>query len=97
MKNRFFVYVLANRRRGVLYIGVTNDLIRRLAQHRARSVAGFTKTYGIIMLVYYEEYSSILEARTREATIKRWRRAWKIELIEKLNPDWRDLADELAL
>ena len=97
MKNRFFVYVLANRRRGVLYIGVTNDLIRRLAQHRARSVPGFTKTYGIIMLVYYEEYSSILEARTREATIKRWRRAWKIELIEKLNPDWRDLADELAL
>ena len=60
-------------------------------------VPGLTKTYGIVMLVYYEEYSSILEARAREATLKRWRRAWKMELIDKFNPDWRDLAEELAL
>ena len=97
MNKRFFVYVLSNRRRGVLYVGVTSDLIRRLFEHKAKLVPGFTKTYGIVMLVYYEEYSSILEARAREATLKRWRRAWKMELIDKFNPDWRDLAGELAL
>jgi putative endonuclease len=97
MNKRFFVYVLSNRRRGVLYVGVTSDLIRRLLEHKAKLVPGFTKTYGIVMLVYYEEYSSILEARAREATLKRWRRAWKMELIDKFNPDWRDLAEELAL
>jgi putative endonuclease len=96
MYRRFFVYILANRPRGVLYIGVTNDLIRRLAEHKEKLVPGFTRTYGVIILVYYEEYSSILEARTREATLKRWRRAWKIELVDKFNPDWRDLSDELA-
>jgi len=73
------------------------QLIRRLFEHKAKLVPGFTKTYGIVMLVYYEEYSSILEARAREATLKRWRRAWKMELIDKFNPDWRDLAEELAL
>jgi putative endonuclease len=97
MSRRFFVYVLSNRRRGVLYVGVTNDLIRRLSEQKGKLVFGFTKTYGVAMLVYYEEYSSILEARAREAALKRWRRAWKIELIDKFNPDWRDLADELAL
>ena len=97
MKRRFFVYLLANRPRGVLYIGVTNDLMRRLIEHKAKLVPGFTKTYGVIKLVYYEEYSSILEARAREATLKRWRRAWKIELVDKFNPDWRDLSNELAL
>ena len=97
MKRRFFVYLLSNRPRGVLYIGVTNDLMRRLIEHKAKLVPGFTKTYGVIKLVYYEEYSSILEARAREATLKRWRRAWKIELVDKFNPDWRDLTDELAL
>jgi putative endonuclease len=97
MNKRFFVYILSNRRRGVLYVGVTNDLIRRLSEHKAKLVPGFTKTYGVVMLVYYEEYSSILEASAREAMLKRWRRAWKIELIDKFNPDWRDLADELAL
>jgi putative endonuclease len=97
MNRRFFVYILSNRRRGVLYVGVTNDLLRRLSEHKAKLVPGFTKTYGVVMLVYYEEYSSILEARAREATLKRWRRAWKMELIDKFNPDWRDLAGELAL
>lgn len=97
MNKRFFVFVLSNRRRGVLYVGVTSDLIRRLLEHKAKLVPGFTKTYGIVMLVYYEEYSSILEARAREATLKRWRRAWKMDLIDKFNLDWRDLAEELAL
>jgi putative endonuclease len=94
---RFFVYILSNRPRGVLYVGLTNDLIRRLGEHKAKLIPGFTKTYGVIILVYYEEYSSIVEARAREAMIKRWRRAWKIALVDKFNPDWRDLADELAL
>jgi putative endonuclease len=97
MSNRFFVYILTNRPRGVLYIGVTNDLVRRLAEDKGKLAPGFTRTYGVIMLVYYEEYSSILEARAREATLKRWRRSWKIELVDKFNPDWRDLSDELAL
>ena len=97
MKRRFFVYLPANRPRGVLYIGVSNDLMRRLTEHKAKLVQRFTKTYGVVRLVYYEEYSSILEARAREATLKRWRRAWKIELVDKFNPDWRDLTDELAL
>ena len=97
MDKRFFVYILSNRPRGVLYVGLTNDLIRRLGEHKAKLIPGFTKTYGVIILVYYEEYSSIVEARAREAMIKRWRRAWKIALVDKFNPDWRDLADELAL
>jgi putative endonuclease len=97
LNRRFFVYILSNRRRGVLYIGLTNDLIRRLSEHKAKLVPGFTKTYGVVMLVYYEEYSSVMEARAREATLKRWRRAWKIQLIDEFNSDWRDLSDELAL
>jgi len=92
--DRFFVYILANRRNGTLYVGVTNDLMRRVAEHKAKLVPGFTRTYGVDKLVYAEEHSSILEARERERTVKRWRRAWKIELIEKLNPDWRDMAYE---
>jgi putative endonuclease len=97
MAGRFFVYILANRRRGVLYVGVTNDLVRRIGEHKAKIVPGFTRTHGIVMLVYFEEYSSILEARAREAALKRWRRSWKFELVETLNPQWRDLTDEVAL
>jgi putative endonuclease len=97
MNGRFFVYILANRPRGVLYIGVTNDLVQRLAEHKGKLIPGFTRTYGVTMLVYYEEYSSILEARAREATLKRWRRAWKMKLVDEFNSDWRDLSEELAL
>ncbi len=97
MDNRFFVYILTNCKRGVLYVGVTNDLVRRLSEHKGKVVPGFTSKYGLTMLVYYEEHSSIIEARDRERVLKRWRRAWKFDLIEKLNPDWRDLTDELAL
>jgi putative endonuclease len=97
MTKRFYVYILSNTRRGVLYVGVTNDLSRRMFEHKSRLVSGFTRKYGVILLVYFEEYSSILETRAREASLKRWRRAWKIQLIESLNPDWRDLTRELAL
>jgi putative endonuclease len=97
MSDRFFVYILANRRNGTLYVGVTNDLSRRMMQHRAKAVSGFTRRYGVDKLMYFEEYESILEARAREGSLKRWRRAWKIALIEALNPQWRDLADELVM
>src|SRR5262249_37653750 len=92
----YFVYILASRRNGTLYIGVTNDLVRRMGEHKAKLVPGFTRKYGVDRLVYFEEYSS-LEARARERSLKRWQRAWKIELIEKLNPQWRDLTGELAI
>lgn len=91
----FFVYILASKRNGTLYIGLTNDLTRRLSAHKAKLVLGFTKQYDVTLLVYFETFESVLEARSREHTLKRWRRAWKLKLIEKFNPDWRDLTDEL--
>jgi putative endonuclease len=96
MTARFFVYILASGRNGTLYVGVTNDLARRMTEHKAKLVPGFTRTYGVDKLVYVEEYASILEARAREHALKRWRRAWKIELIEKDNPHWRDLSGEIV-
>ncbi len=92
MRGPFFVYILASRKNGALYVGVTNDLARRMTEHKARLVPGFTRKYHIDQLVYFEQYASILEAHTREPAMKRWRRAWKIGLIEKLNPDRRDLS-----
>jgi len=91
------VYILSNTRRGVLYVGVTNDLSRRAFEHKSRLVPGFTTKYGVVLLEYFEEYASIVEARAREANLKRWRRAWKIALVETLNPHWRDLAVDLPL
>jgi putative endonuclease len=95
METRFFVYILASKRNGTLYVGVTNNLARRMSEHKAKLVPGFTRQYGVDLLVYFEAFDSILEARAREHSLKRWRRAWKIDLIEKLNPDWRDLTDQL--
>jgi putative endonuclease len=95
MNAPFFVYILASKKDGTLYIGVTNDLARRLAEHKAKLVPGFTKRYQVDRLVYFEAFDSILEARAREHVLKRWRRAWKISLIEGLNPDWQDLSDQL--
>jgi len=91
----FFVYILASKRNGTLYVGVTNNLARRIAEHKAKLVPGFTRKYAVDLLVYFEAFDSVLEARAREHAMKRWRRAWKIELNEKLNPDWRDLTDQL--
>lgn len=91
----YAVYLLANRPRGTLYVGVTNDLLRRVSEHRAGAVNGFTKKYGVKTLVWYELTESIESAITREKQIKKWNRAWKIELIEKANPGWRDLYPEL--
>ena len=95
MDAQFFVYILASKRNGTLYVGVTNDLARRLSAHKAKLIPGFTSKYQVDQLVYFEAFDSILEARAREHSLKRWRRAWKIALIEKLNPDWRDLTNNL--
>ena|ERR1700761_1415538 len=96
MPAAYFVYILASRKNGTLYVGVTNDLARRISEHKSKLVPGFTRKYSVDQLVYFEQYASILEARAREHALKRWRRAWKIALIEKLNPDWRDLSGLLT-
>ena len=93
----YWVYVLTNRPRGVLYVGVTNDIARRIAEHKSKQVAGFTSAYGVTSLVHLEEYSSIKDAREREHALKRWRRGWKFKLVEEINPDWKDLSGELLL
>ncbi len=93
--DRYFVYILASKCNGTLYVGVTNDLSRRIGEHKAKLVPGFTRQYGVDQLVYAEGFASILDARASERTLKRWRRAWKVKLIEKDNPTWRDLSADL--
>ena len=95
-EHRYFVYILASKRNGTLYVGVTGNLAFRVGQHRDEIAEGFTKTYGIHMLVWFEEFSDIHDAIQREKRIKKWRRAWKLELVEKSNPVWRDLFAEIA-
>jgi len=92
MTKTYYVYILANKRNGTLYIGVTNDLLRRLYEHKNGLVEGFTKLYNVHHLVYYESVNDINAALQREKQLKRWNRKWKIELIEKENPHWCDLA-----
>ena len=87
----FYVYLLASRRHGTLYLGVTGDLIRRVHQHKVRTVAGFTARYGIDRLEWFETYDDPMAAISREKELKKWRRDWKIRLIEEQNPEWRDL------
>jgi putative endonuclease len=91
---RYFVYVLASQRNGTLYTGITGDLVNRIWQHRAKVREGFTSTYNVTMLVYYEWFDDPGVAIRREKRIKRWKRKWKLELIEGVNPLWRDLYDE---
>jgi putative endonuclease len=97
LSDRYYVYILASQRNGTLYVGVSSDLARRMTEHKSGAVPGFTRQYGVDKLVYFEKHASILEAREREHRVKRWQRAWKLELIEKLNPDWRDLSDEIPI
>ena len=96
MDKRFCVYIMANKRNGTIYIGVTNDLARRVYEHREGLVHGFTTRYGLKMLVHYEVFDSISLAIQRETSLKRWPRRWKLALIEKSNPQWKDLAEEAA-
>ena len=92
----FFVYMLVSKRNGTLYVGMTDDLVKRAWQHRANALPGFTRRYNVKLLVWHETHDSRESAFAREHQIKKWDRAWKIKLIEKLNPDWRDLWDEVA-
>jgi putative endonuclease len=93
MRN-FYVYILTSNKNGTLYIGVTSDLNRRMYEHKAKLIPGFTAQYSIDHLVYYEVFESILVAIRREKQLKEWKRAWKIQLIEKINPLWIDLYNQ---
>jgi putative endonuclease len=95
MSKIYYVYILASKRNGTLYIGVTNDLARRVLEHREGLVPGFTKTYGVKMLVYFEAFDNIGQAIHREKRLKKYKREWKINLIQQSNVAWRDLADTL--
>ena len=93
---QYYVYILASRIGGTLYIGVTNDLIRRVAEHRLKIAESFTKRYDVTRLVHFEVFEEIEQAIHREKRLKKWSRAWKISLIEKDNPDWNDLYPGIA-
>ena len=89
----FYVYILANKPNGVLYVGMTNELERRIAEHKGKQIRGFTHKYNIDKLVYFEEFETSDEAFQRERQMKKWKRDWKIEIIENKNPEWKDLAN----
>ena len=93
----FYVYILANKRNGTLYIGMTDDLVRRVWQHREGTIEGFTKAYSVRNLVWFEEHSTRESAFTRERQMKKWNRNWKLREIESSNPEWRDLWEEIAI
>jgi len=95
LERRYYVYILASQKNGTLYIGLTNNLVKRIYQHKNNLIAGFTKKYNVHQLVYYEEYDNINIAISREKQMKKWERKWKLELIEKDNLLWRDLYKEL--
>ena len=94
--SQYYVYIMTSERYGTLYAGVTSDLVGRVYQHKTDAVEGFTKKYKVHRLVYYEVHDDIRCAITREKQIKKWRRAWKIRLIEEKNPTWDDLYDEIV-
>ena len=91
----YWVYMLASQRNGTLYVGVTNDLARRIWRHRAGRGSQFSAKYKVTRLVWYEPHADVLEAIVREKQIKKWERRWKLELIERANPTWRDLYEDL--
>jgi putative endonuclease len=91
-----WLYILANKPGGTLYVGVTNDLVRRVFEHREEMAEGFTKRYDVKMLVYYEQHETVPLATQREKNIKHWPREWKIDLILSLNPEWRDLYPDVC-
>ncbi|MST04314.1 MAG: GIY-YIG nuclease family protein [Candidatus Pacebacteria bacterium] len=95
MDKNYYVYILASKRNGTLYIGVTNDLKRRIYEHKEKIIPGFTKKYNIRRLVYFNTTNDVNSAIMREKQIKKWNRAWKLDLIESQNPEWKDLYEEL--
>ena len=92
----YYVYIITNKKHGTLYIGVTNNLVRRIWQHKEGKIEGFSAKYNLKKLIYYEEHNEIYDAITREKQIKKWKRDWKIRLIEEINPDWNDLYNEVV-
>ncbi|MEO1485883.1 MAG: GIY-YIG nuclease family protein [Bacteroidota bacterium] len=94
MHSSYFVYILTNKKNGTLYVGVTNDLKRRIYEHKHHIYKGFSARYGLDMLVYFEMHNNIKDAILREKRIKKWKRAWKLELIASTNPNWIDLAED---
>lgn len=97
MFKTYFVYIVTNKRNGTLYVGMTNDLSRRAIEHRLSLIPGFTAKYGLTRLVWYQEFGDVDETIRHEKRLKRWARRWKLELIEKTNPQWRDLFEEEIL
>jgi len=93
--NQYYVYILASKKNGTLYVGVTNNLVKRCYEHKQDLVEGFTKRYQVHTLVYYEIHSDVREAIKREKQIKKWNRSWKIRLIEEKNPQWRELYNDI--
>ncbi|MCL4353214.1 GIY-YIG nuclease family protein [Patescibacteria group bacterium] len=94
MSRNYYIYILASKRNGTLYIGVTNNLSRRIYEHKNNLIKGFTEKYGVDKLVCFEQTTDINSALTREKQLKKWNRAWKLALIEKENPNWNDLSDD---
>jgi len=92
----FYAYIMASKRNGTLYVGSTSDLIKRVWEHKNKVIPGFTAQYNVHMLVYYEVHEKYIEAARREKRFKNWRRQWKLSLIEELNPEWRDLYEEIC-
>ncbi len=90
----YYVYILASQRNGTLYIGMTNNLQRRVFEHKTGNIKGFTQKYGVSMLIYFEEFQQVAQAIKREKNLKKWKRAWKLKLIEEENPNWNDLAKD---
>jgi len=94
--NSYYVYILTSKKNGILYIGVTNNLLRRIYEHKNHLLEGFTDKYWLNRLVYFEQTSSIESALQREKQLKKWNRQWKIDLIEKTNPEWEDLYQDIV-
>ena len=93
----YYIYIFASKRNGTLYIGITNDLTRRVFEHKTGLINGFAKKYSVNKLVYFESTNDVNAAILREKRLKKWKRQWKIELIEKSNPDWKDLSENFIL
>ena len=96
MEKNYYAYILASKRNGTLYIGITSDLIKRVWEHKNKVVEGFTQKYNVDKLVYYEQYQDPENAIRREKRLKKYNRKWKLDLIEKFNPNWKDLYDDIS-
>lgn len=96
MSKNYYVYLLANKKNGTLYIGSTDNLVKRVWQHKNKVIKGFTEKYDVNMLVYFETTENAYSGATRERQLKKWKREWKIQLIEENNPEWKDLYQEIS-